>query len=55
MTKYLQDVETEKVSLEVYECGCGFHMGIDATYLDQVGPVTIKCPSCKEQIQIEGY
>lgn len=32
--------------LEVYECECGFHIGLDATYLEQVEEVVIECPSC---------
>jgi hypothetical protein len=44
--KRLNSVETEQYQLEVVECDCGYHMGIDATYLDQVGDVLIECPSC---------
>ncbi len=47
------EVETEKFVLEVWECKCGFHLGIDSTYLDQVGLVTITCPSCSTLISIE--
>jgi hypothetical protein len=45
--KRLDSVENEQVQLEVCECDCGFHMGVDATYLDQVGDFKIICPSCK--------
>jgi hypothetical protein len=48
--KRLESVETDKVQLEVIECDCGFHLGIDATYLDQVGDFVISCPSCSEMI-----
>jgi hypothetical protein len=41
-------VVADKAELEVYECPCGFHLGIDASYLEQVGDVTIECPSCGE-------
>ena len=44
--KRLNGVENEQVQLEVIECDCGFHIGIDATYLDQVGDVLLNCPSC---------
>ncbi len=44
--RYLEDVETDTVQLEVYECECGFHIGLDFTYLEQVGEATIQCPSC---------
>lgn len=43
----LQSVENEQVQLEVIECDCGFHYGLDATYLDQVGDFKVICPSCK--------
>ncbi len=46
----LDDVETEKFSLEVYECDCGFHIGLDTSYLDQVGEIIINCPSCNVEI-----
>jgi len=49
---HLGDVENENFVLEVYQCNCGFHIGIDFTYLDQVGDVNIICPSCKEEIFI---
>ena len=44
--KRLQSIENDQVSLEVVECVCGFHLGIDATYLEQVGDVKVTCPSC---------
>jgi len=54
--KYVEDVQTGKCSLEIVECGgCGFHMGIDATYLEQVDGVDIPCPSCGEMISVEAY
>jgi predicted RNA-binding Zn-ribbon protein involved in translation (DUF1610 family) len=53
MSKRLEDVQTDKVSLEVYECACGFHLGLDATYLEQVSNVRIKCPSCGNLIVSE--
>ena len=44
--KRLPSVETGKVQLEVIECVCGYHMGIDATFLEQVKDFTTVCPSC---------
>ena len=32
--------------LEVIECDCGFHLGLDACYLGEVGDVHVVCPSC---------
>lgn len=46
MPKYIESIETEKVQLDVIECDCGFHIGLDATYIDQVDEVNIECPSC---------
>jgi hypothetical protein len=46
----MQDVEQDGYSLEVFECNCGFHLGIDATYLEAVDDVEIPCPNCKEII-----
>lgn len=45
--KYLELISSDIVELSVFECECGFHLGLDATYLDQVdGVITIDCPSC---------
>ena len=52
MIKYITDISTDKVSLEVYECECGFHIGVDATYLEQVSEqLKMKCPSCKRTMK----
>ena len=42
--------DTDKYQLEVFECQCGFHIGLDASYLDQVGDITLPCPSCERPI-----
>jgi len=44
--KRLDGVENDQVELEVVECDCGFHLGVDATFIDQVRDVVIECPSC---------
>jgi len=42
-----------KYELEVVEClKCGFHMGLDATYLEQKGGLMLPCPSCGEPLLI---
>ena len=46
MPKWIESIETEKVQLEVMECDCGYHMGVDFTFLEQVGDFEAKCPSC---------
>jgi hypothetical protein len=45
--KRLKSIETEEYSLEVIECECGMHIGVDATYLLQVGDLFIYCPNCQ--------
>jgi hypothetical protein len=52
MTKRLTDIENDECMLEVYQCDCGYHMGIDFTYLEQVNSVVmIHCPSCGNIIE----
>ena len=50
MTTYLGDVGDtnvqDKIQMEVYECDCGYHFGIDSTYLDQVGSINHVCLAC---------
>jgi hypothetical protein len=48
-------VVTEGYEIEVVECVCGFHMGIDATYLDKVDGVSTPCPSCGITLVIPGF
>jgi len=50
--KRLKSIENDQVQLEVIECDCGYHMGIDATYLDQVGDFMTRCPNpaCRKLI-----
>ena len=52
--KIMDTFESYMSSIEVVECVCGYHMGVDSTYLEQVGGVTTKCPSCGFKI-IYGY
>ena len=48
--KRIDAIETDRYSLEIIECDCGFHIGIDATFLEQVGDTKITCPSCQSVI-----
>lgn len=54
MIQFLESIETEKCRLKVYEYACGFHIGVDATYLEQVGDLDLDCPNCKSRIYAEG-
>ena len=47
--------DPDKYELEVVECTCGYHMGIDASYLEQVGAVEATCPSCKAKLVIPAF
>ena len=40
----------EIADLEVIECDCGYHMGIDASYVLRVGDFKTNCPSCGKEI-----
>ena len=47
------EISTERFELEVYECNCGFHIGIDSSYLEQVeDTVQIECPACGRPITV---
>jgi hypothetical protein len=37
---------TDRFRLEVIRCACGYHMGVDASYIDDVLKVDIPCPAC---------
>ena len=53
-TKYLAHVCTDKVDLELFECAFGFHLAIDASFLEQVSTMfVIECPSCKAGFDID--
>ena len=54
-TEFLESIETERFSIDVHQCECGFHFAMDCTYLDQIGDVEFNCPSCKKHIKIEAY
>lgn len=49
MPKHLMDIENEKCTLEVYQCDCGCHIGVDHTLLDQLGDRFIECPACEKK------
>ena len=47
VVKRIGDIENSRYSLTIYECGCGFHIGLDNTYMDQIGEILMECPACK--------
>ena len=47
------EVDNERYTLEVWECSCGYHMGFDVTYLEQIGPIKAECPSCGDFLLTE--
>jgi hypothetical protein len=52
--KYLGTATFGPAELEVYECDCGFHIGVDASYLDQVCQIyNTACPACGSPINID--
>lgn len=53
--KWITSLHNDKCELEVFECECGFHLGIDATWVDQDVydlKYVIECPNCKTQKMI---
>ena len=39
--KRLKSIETDEYSLEVFQCTNGFHIGLDASYLDQMSDIDV--------------
>ena len=52
--RYIADVNQDPFVLEVYECECGFHIGLDSTYIEHVGHIEIECPNCLRKLDTEG-
>lgn len=54
--KQLDSVENNQVALEVVECDCGFHLGIDAIWLDHspnAEGFEMNCPACNRIIPVD--
>lgn len=43
---FVESLQGETATIEVVECTCGYHMGIDSSFLDQVSDMKVSCPSC---------
>ena len=54
MVKYIDTYIGEEALLEVYECECGFYIGLDVTFLDQVGDIDWRCPACERVHKVKG-
>ena len=53
--KPIKEFADEKFHLSACECPkCHFHFAVDASYLDQVDNVFMKCPNCKTKIEVSG-
>lgn len=46
-------VNIEKCEIDVVECVCGYHIGIDSTFIDQVEHFKTICPACDFIIDTE--
>lgn len=44
--KWLKSVDDGQIEMEIFECQCGYHLGVDSTYLQQVDDIRTACPSC---------
>ena len=53
--RFITDIDCMEtgIQLEVMECVCGFHLGVDFSYLQEVGRVDIDCPSCQTTISFD--
>jgi len=51
--KRLEPAFSEVYELDVIECDCGFHIGLDNTYIDQVNDIKIECPACSKMINTD--
>jgi len=50
-SNYIESVSSSKVSLEIYECDCGYHASFDTSYLERVDKhASQKCVSCHKTI-----
>jgi hypothetical protein len=53
ITKGCREILSEIADLCVVECArCGFHLGVDTTYL-RCHAIVTSCPACKHELTIE--
>ena len=46
--------QKDNYELEVYEHSCGFHIGLDGSYLEQEGDIKMTCPACGGVMNTKG-
>jgi len=46
--KWIMDIDNNLCEMEIYECACGFHIGLDFSYLDRIAPISLNCPNCNK-------
>lgn len=49
----IEVIKQNNYSLDVYKCQCGFVLGVDSDYLDDVLTILIRCPACTKMLVIE--
>lgn len=47
---FTEEEARERMELNFVECQCGFHFGLDNTFVDQVEDFKIICPACSRYI-----
>lgn len=50
---HIESVAAGITFLEIYECECGFLLGVDAGYLEKAGEILMNCPACGNQAEIK--
>ena len=48
--RYVESLEGKIASISVIECDCGYHLGVDSSYISQVGHIITPCPACSKMI-----
>jgi len=43
-------IDSSLTEMICIECSCGYHMGIDSTFIDQVEDFKSNCPNCENVI-----
>ena len=49
----MKRVNLKDCEIEVIECDCGYHLGVDRTFIEQVGHFETVCPCCENIIHTD--